>query len=226
MRSSSALCSAIVLMLSIAAAGQMSDWPQWGGPTRDFKVATTGLVATWPEAGPRRIWSPLGASIVAFDRKDGSIVWKRHDFKHAYVLMATAATASSSSAARTPPTVREVWGTQRIRFHFTNAIRIGDVIYGSSGDVGPAFFTALDARSGAVIWQDRRLPRGSFVYADGRFILVGEDGMPVLATPSPQSLTINAQAQVLESNAWTPPTLVGTMLYLRDRKSIMAIDLR
>jgi hypothetical protein len=29
----------------------------------------------------------------------------------------------------------------------------------------------------------------------------------------------------LTENAWTPPTLVGTTLYVRDRRNIMALDL-
>ena len=35
----------------------------------------------------------------------------------------------------------------------------------------------------------------------------------------------NRNDPVLESIAWTPPTLVGTRLYVRDRKTIEAFDL-
>jgi hypothetical protein len=31
---------------------------------------------------------------------------------------------------------------------------------------------------------------------------------------------------LLQSNAWTVPTLVGTKLYVRDRRTMMALDLR
>jgi outer membrane protein assembly factor BamB len=31
-------------------------WPQWGGPDRNFTVETTGLADKWPEEGPRRLW--------------------------------------------------------------------------------------------------------------------------------------------------------------------------
>ena len=33
-------------------------------------------------------------------------------------------------------TVEKVWSNPKVRLHFANAIRIGDVIYGSSGDFG------------------------------------------------------------------------------------------
>jgi hypothetical protein len=34
-----------------------------------------------------------------------------------------------------------------------------------------------------------------------------------------------SRAQILENRAWTPPTLVGRTLYVRDRKTIAAYDL-
>jgi hypothetical protein len=128
---------------------------------------------------------------------------------------------------RTPgqTSVEVVWVSPRVRLHFANAIRIGDVVYGSSGDFGPAFFTALDANSGKIIWQDRRLARASFIYADGRFIMIDEDGKLVLATPSITGLTIHSEVDLLQSNAWTVPTLIGKTLYVRDRKNILALDL-
>ncbi len=44
-------------VLAFVLAGSASaQWPQWGGPDRDFHSPATGLAAKWPEAGPRRIW--------------------------------------------------------------------------------------------------------------------------------------------------------------------------
>jgi hypothetical protein len=41
---------------------------------------------------------------------------------------------------------------------------------------------------------------------------------------SPHKFQVLAKASVLQNIAWTPPTLVGTRLYLRDRKTIAAYD--
>jgi hypothetical protein len=57
-------------------------------------------------------------------------------------------------------------------------------------------------------------------------ILLDEDGQFALVRVSPQGMNVMAKAAVLESIAWTPPTLVDTNLYLRDRKMIVALDLR
>jgi outer membrane protein assembly factor BamB len=55
--------------------------------------------------------------------------------------------------------------------------------------------------------------------------VLDEDGQLGLATVSPEGLKVLAKAQVLENLAWTPPTLVGSKLYVRDRKTIAAYEL-
>ena len=42
---------------------------------------------------------------------------------------------------------------------------------------------------------------------------------------APQGLDVLDTVQVTESISWTLPTLVGTKLYLRDKKHILALDL-
>jgi hypothetical protein len=98
-------------------------------------------------------------------------------------------------------------------------------VYGSSGDFGPAFLTAVDVKSGKQLWQDRSFSRAQLLYADGKLIILDEDGALGLATVSPQGLKVLARATVLENVAWTPPTLSGTTLYVRDRKKISAYNL-
>lgn len=48
----------VSLLLAIAFAGPAAkgQWPQWGGPNRDFKIVTSGLATEWPEGGPPEIW--------------------------------------------------------------------------------------------------------------------------------------------------------------------------
>ena len=122
--------------------------------------------------------------------------------------------------------VRELWFSSRLRIHFGNAIRLGDYVYGSSGDSGPAFFTAIDVKTGQVAWQDRSFARASMVHADGKFIVLDEDGNLALVTVSPAGPKVLARAEVLTRNAWTAPSLAGTRLYIRDRKTIRALDLK
>lgn len=121
--------------------------------------------------------------------------------------------------------VQEMWFSNRMRLHIGNAMRLGEYVYGSSGDFGPTFFTAVDIKTGRVAWQERGLGRASSVYAEGKLLILDEDGNLALATASPQGLQVHAKAEVLSNKAWTVPTLVGTKLYLRDRATIKALEL-
>lgn len=121
--------------------------------------------------------------------------------------------------------VTELWFNNTMRVYYGTVIRIGDYYYGSSGDVGPAFLTAIAARTGEVVWRDRHFARSTLLHADGKLIILDEDGTLGLATVSHDGLRILAESPVLSGTAWTVPTLVGTTIYLRDRTTIMALDL-
>jgi outer membrane protein assembly factor BamB len=122
-------------------------------------------------------------------------------------------------------TVAEKWFSGRMRVHIGTVINLGDYVYASSGDFGPAFLSAVDLKTGKIAWQDRSFSRAQLLYADGKLIILDEDGTLGLATISPQGLKILARAPVLANVAWTPPTLAATTLYVRDRKTIAAFNL-
>jgi hypothetical protein len=82
----------------------------------------------------------------------------------------------------------------------------------------------VDIKTGQVAWQNRGLSKSSFVYADGKFFLVDEDGNLALATVSPSGLQIQSEVPLLSHIAWTAPSLVEHTLYVRDRKNLMALD--
>jgi len=121
--------------------------------------------------------------------------------------------------------VSELWFHRRLRIHHTTAIRIGDYVYGTSGDFGPAFFAAVNIKTGDIAFQDRSFPKSNLVYADGKLIILDEDGNLALATVTPEGLKVISKFSVLKNLAWTVPTLVGTKLYVRDRRTIAAFDL-
>jgi len=121
--------------------------------------------------------------------------------------------------------VEEVWKHRLMRVHFSNALRLGDTVYGSSGDSGPTPFTAVNVKTGELLWRDRSFAKASFLAVDGRFLLLDEDGTLALVTPTAKGLQVDARATVLSNRAWTVPTLVGKRVYVRDRQKIMAIEL-
>ncbi len=408
-------CFSIVLVILLFSGGACSttttEWPQWGGPNRNFMVATTGLADSWPDDGPPRLWkrelgdgfstivtdssrlytmyrtekeefvvaldaatgetiwehrtpspftelmaaygpgphstpllvgnrlftigtnmmmacldknsgkviwqhdlveeygaevpgrgyacSPLaykntvilpvggkeGQTFMAFRQDDGALVWKKQDFKLSYsspiiitfegedqlvafmgkgivglnpnngdllwththetnyganiatplwtgddLLFLSAAYDSGSRVLRlkkengkTVP--EELWYGRKMRIHHGNAIRIGDYVYGSSGDSGPALFAAVNIKTGDVAWRKRGFAKATCVYADGKTILLDEDGQLALLTVTPEGMEVHSKCQVADRTSWAAPTLAGTTLYIRDRKNITAFDL-
>lgn len=120
----------------------------------------------------------------------------------------------------------EAWSSNRLRLHNGNAMWVGGALYFTSGGKGSqAILSAVDAASGNIHWQERSIQKATFVWADGKLIALDQDGYLMLANPSPKEFKVVAKSKLLENLSWTPPVLVGTKLYLRDRKTIMAVEL-
>jgi len=86
------------LCCTVAVDRAEAQWPQWGGPSRDFEVDANGLADSWPEDGLRKLWhrelgdgyssivvdgdvlytmycSGKSECTVALDARTGSIMW-------------------------------------------------------------------------------------------------------------------------------------------------------
>jgi len=119
--------------------------------------------------------------------------------------------------------VEEVWAQRLVRVHHSNPVRIGDIIYAATGDLGPCPLAATDMQTGRVFWRDRTFQRASLIAIGNQLLILDEDGTLALATPDEKGLNVKGKAPVLSSNAWTSPTLVGKRVYLRDRGAIAAL---
>jgi hypothetical protein len=83
----------------------------------------------------------------------------------------------------------------------------------------------IDKRTGKRLWIDRGFNWTTFIRVGERLLLLDEGGRLALATATPEGLTIHVDYEIPEWRTYTCPTLVGTTLYLRDRRQIMALDL-
>lgn len=119
----------------------------------------------------------------------------------------------------------ELWFGRKLRSHFGNSVIVGDYMYGSSGDFGPAMLMAVNLRTGEVAWRERGFAKANVLYADGKLLVLDEDGKLALTTATPEKLTVLGTCELLARNAWTVPTVIGKTMYVRDRKHIMSLDL-
>ncbi len=121
--------------------------------------------------------------------------------------------------------VEELWSSRKIQFYHVTSVNDGDWVYGSSGTRSPAFMSAVNVKTGEIPWRKRGIGKANSVYADGRVIVLDEDGKLYLTTASPEDLTIHSEAEILDRVAWSAPTIVGRNMYVRDKVKIMALDL-
>ena len=67
----------------------------------------------------------------------------------------------------------------------------------------------MDVRTGKIYWQERSIPKATFVWADQKLITLDQDGGNLMiAHPSIDGFKIGAKAELLTNLSWTPPVLV------------------
>jgi outer membrane protein assembly factor BamB len=192
--------------------------------------------------GQPQVVALLAKEVIGFSPDNGAELW-RHPHETPYglaistpvwgpdnILFVSSAYGSGSRAlelhqAGGKTTVRELWANPRLQLHFGSAIRVGGHIYMSDAYQGPAIMTAVEVKTGRAVWQKRLFAKAQLLLADGKLIVLDEDGTLALTSVTPERLDLLSMTSLLKKTAWTPPTLVGTRLYVRDRTSLVALDL-
>jgi outer membrane protein assembly factor BamB len=126
----------------------LDDWPQWRGVNRDGKSTETGLLKSWPQGGPPRVWQASGAGegYSSFSVAGGRLYTLGARGTTEYVMAFDEATG------------RKVWEVEHGR-RFSNDQGDGPrgtptvdgsqlYAYGASGDL-----SALDAATGKTLWK-------------------------------------------------------------------------
>ncbi len=57
---SRAMTTAVLALVALTSEARVGDWPQFHGPRRDNRSDETGLMRSWPEGGPRLLWTAEG----------------------------------------------------------------------------------------------------------------------------------------------------------------------
>jgi outer membrane protein assembly factor BamB len=144
------LLSALLLGAAGAAA---EDWPHWRGLHRDGISRETGLLKTWPAAGPKLLWQrPLPGGYSSVVVADGRLFTLTEDRKEESVLCLDPGTGKQLWEYRYPCDYdRHPSLDQRFKSgpRSTPAVD-GDRVY-TLGTAG--MLHCLEAKSGKVVWQ-------------------------------------------------------------------------
>ena len=183
----------------------------------------------------------LANEIVGIDPESGDVLWRHaHKTENGLAIstpvwapgnllfLSTAygggARVLKLARAGSSTTVQELWHNPKIQVHFGSVIRDGGFVYLSSGQ-SIGLLTAVELQTGRVAWQVRDFVKAQLLSADGKLIVLDEDGNLGIGIASPERFQAIAKWPMLASIAWTPPTLAGSRLYVRDRRNIVALDL-
>ena len=146
MRSASLLLSIVLLPLASA------EWNQWLGPDRDGKSTESGLLASWPESGPEKVWQveSLGEGYSSLSFANGSLFTQGVKAGKQYLIAIDAETGEIE------------WETQHGRPYSNRRgggprgtpTVDGDRVYALGGDGN---LICADASTGAKIWEKHLL---------------------------------------------------------------------
>ena len=224
---------------SLVAFRQSDGSVVWRAGDDDASYSSPILI----ELGGKPQVAAFGANeIVGFEPETGALLWSHpHPTRNAFnistpiwsddgLLFLSSAYDGGGRVVRLTGSgnatrVEELWFSNQVRIHFGTGIRVGDTVYASSGDFGPAPMKAVDIESGDVLWQDRSFAKHSLVYGDGKLVVLAEDGTLGLVRANRDGMEKLAESRLFDSLAWTVPTLVGTRLYARSRQEIVAVEL-
>ncbi len=122
-------------------------------------------------------------------------------------------------------TVEQAWFNDKVKVFHWNALRIGNHVYASIGGQTTRF-AAIDMKDGEIEWREGGFHKALPIYADGKVIMVDEEGQLALAKVSPSEFKLLSKVQLTEKVSWTAPTLVDGVLYLRDQNQLMALNVK
>jgi outer membrane protein assembly factor BamB len=125
-------------------------------------------------------------------------------------------------------TLTELWSSDdALSNHYATSVYRDGYLFGFHGrqEFGQSF-RAVELRTGKVRWSQDRFQAGSVTLAGDRLLILRENGELILAAASPDAFRPLARAQVLPATVRAFPALADGLLYARNEKTLVCLDLR
>jgi outer membrane protein assembly factor BamB len=127
---------------------------------------------------------------------------------------------------------RDVWGSRGpgsvLRCEWQTPILLEGKLYGldNSGSAGPITnLTCINALTGERIWQQPRFGKSNLIAADGKLLFSTMNGELAMVRATPKGFEELGRKPVLGPTRQAP-ALAGGLVYLRDDREIVCLDLR
>lgn len=120
-----------------------------------------------------------------------------------------------------PPTL--LWRNKNMKTYLSNCVLWQGSLYGFDDKE----LQCLDWRTGEVRWTSPRLGLGSLILAEGKLIVLQENGTLRIVEATPEAYRSLAEAKTLTGRCWSAPSLADGCLYLRNATGdVLCLDLR
>jgi len=175
------------------------------------------------------------ASIIAVRPTDGKVLWD-HPFVNKHKVSAADPTISGTMVFASSGYNRgcimidvaggkpkEIYDNRNMRNHMNCSMLYKGNLYGFDENK----LKCLDFKTGAVKWSEDSLGKGALMMtADGRMIIMSDQGELAIAKAEPSGFKPIARAQILpKGKCWTVPTLANGKIYARNAKGdVVCVD--
>lgn len=208
------LALALAALLAVPAAPlSAADWPQWRGANRDDISKETGLLKSWPEGGPKKVWMFDGAGLgySGFSIVGDTLYTMGSRDAVEYVIAVDVKTGKEKWSAEAGPLLTNGWGDGP---RSTPTVS-GGKVYALSGK---GHLSCLNAADGKQVWKVMMVEDlGGKVPGWGYTESVLVDGDLVVCTPGGAQGCIAAfnkdtGKKVWQSAEWTDPAQYSSII--------------
>lgn len=126
-----------------------------------------------------------------------------------------------------PDGLEKIWsGDESLSAQFASPVLKGEHLYGFHGrvDGGKPDLRCVEARTGKVMWEEKRLGAGSILGVGDELLVLLESGEILVAPAVAKAFQPRARFQGLGNGARAVPSFSGGKLYARDKQQLYCID--
>lgn len=187
----------VLVLATTTCVSAMDDWPHWRGPNWNDQSSETDLLETWPEGGPKQVWTnkSAGMGYAGFSVVGDKLFTMGLEENSEFALCLDALTGKEIWRTEIGQRYRNAWGDGPRSTPSVDGERV--YFMGASGDLA-----CIDVTDGKKVWAIKMQDFGGRIpqwgYAESPLV----DGKLVVCTPGGPDTTIVAVDKETGKAAW------------------------
>jgi outer membrane protein assembly factor BamB len=186
--------------------------------------------------GTRQIVALSGDAATGVSESTGEMLWRYPKvsnrtaniatpiYHDGFVFVSTSYGTGCALLRIGPRSMAEVYFNRDMKNHYSTSVLVGDTLYGFNDTI----LTAMDFKTGKVLWRNRSVGKGSVIYAEKRLYVLSEDGVMGLVEANPAEYKEISRFEIAKGQwpTWSPPVISDGRLYLREQDTLISYDIK